>query len=323
MPILDGMVVAYVNNPPTFGNDGLFTAFNRWAGKENVPTLVHIVSKIRSTVWDNVYRHNAMRALGRLKDPRGAEVLAKKLDDFFDRGVASEALAELGAGAEKAVVPFLNHPGPFGTREAARKLLKGYNTRDDLLLTQCLIDLDSTEGERKTAAVQWIALTNVDAKRRPEIARGLNKAIQNEGSLRNQDLRTAIEKWATTDTVGKLIQILDQEKLGGHETIRLLGKLGDANGVKAIARQVGNFFNGNEAKAALKNAGPRAEPAVVEVMTTTQDGRVRTECARFLGEIGTRGSIQALTFTAQRFAQDVQLRNAAQQSIAAINGRGK
>lgn len=323
--LLDGLVVEYLANPPGLGNDGLFNPYFKWITKDNVPTLIRVADSTRFTVWDNKYRQEAMRALGKFKDPRGVETIVKKLGNTFDGGVAFEALMEMGPVAEPAIAPLLNDTSfPGSRRDSARKLLKAYNTRSDLLFDQCIKDLASPDGNQRSAALQWIAQAEFNDRRKADVSLALNRSIENEGSFRNRDLAVCLEKYGTSENTKKLIQILDANRLGGHETLRALGKLRDKDGVKAIAGHLANFFNRDVAQAVLKDCGELAEPAVIEVMTTTANPGCRIDCAKLLGEIGTsKLSVPALRKVGQFFAQDGQLGMAVQQSIKAITARGK
>jgi HEAT repeat protein len=85
---------------------------------------------------DKDTRGDAMKALGRLKDERAAEPIAERLEDFFDRHGAEEALKQMGLVAEKAVLARLDHPdwqvriavcdvlGVIGTRQSIPPLEK-------------------------------------------------------------------------------------------------------------------------------------------------------------------------------------------------------
>jgi HEAT repeat protein len=71
-----------------------------------------------------------MRALGRLKDERAAEPLARLLERVPDRHEAIEALTAMGPVAEKAVCQRLRHPGAFVRGDACAILIIG--TRQSL-----------------------------------------------------------------------------------------------------------------------------------------------------------------------------------------------
>jgi HEAT repeat protein len=318
--ILEGYVNNYIAVPPTFGNDGLFDSFFRWATKNNVPSLINVVDKTRFTVWDNRYRQDAMKALAKLKDPRGAEPIVAKLGNGFDGEVAYKALTEMGPVAEGAVLKYFN---ARDGRDRARNLVKAYNTKTDTIMTQCIADLDSADNDRRNNAVQWFANTPVDAKRRSDVARALNKSIPKANFFFEKDLAKVIETWGTADNVPVLVQRLQANKTGNDDVIRVLGKLRDPNGVKAIVQSMSNFFNQGAAKAALKEIGPTAEPPIVEAMNMTGDANVRRMYVGTLGEIGTMQSIPALTQVAFRFQQDKGFVNDVQRAIKSIQSRGK
>src|SRR5205807_1604974 len=91
-------------------------ALATWATKDNVPGLAMLLGQ------DNVPRADIIRVLARLKDDRAAEALAARLPTG-DRQLAASALREIGPGAEKAVLAYLNH-ADNGASTEARKLLK-------------------------------------------------------------------------------------------------------------------------------------------------------------------------------------------------------
>jgi hypothetical protein len=319
--LLDSMMDEQLTLP--LGNDSFFNPYFRWATKDCVPSLIRVVDHQSTAVWHNRYRHEAMKLLAQFKDARGAEPIAKRLSGIFDGQSPYEALIEMGPVAESAVLRYFNDPDGR-KREAARRILQAYKTRNEVLLNACLTDLDGPDANRRGGALQWFAKSPVDAKRQPEVARAINKCLDHPDCLRNGDLVATLQNWATTENVPKLAQILDQSRFGNAVAIRILGKLRDPEGIKAVARSMGNFFNQQEARNALKECGSTAEPAVIEAMNATSDGRARMEYVRLLGEIGTRKlGGAALQQLASRFQQDRFLNQVIQQSLKAINDRGK
>src|SRR5262245_61996761 len=109
----------------TFGDDQFFAAYFAWATKDNFPWLDLMAKNEEFTVWGNERRHSAMTTMGRHKDERGAEGIAKNLESIFHRDVAFKALVELGPAAEKAVTPYLTHNDEW-VRSKAQELIAGY-----------------------------------------------------------------------------------------------------------------------------------------------------------------------------------------------------
>jgi predicted Zn finger-like uncharacterized protein len=93
---------------PLLNDSDLFTrkfaieALGVWGNKDALPLLLNAMRE-----KDN--RGEAIKALGRLKDERAAEPIAERLEEFFDRHEAEEALKRMGPIAEKAVLTRLNH----------------------------------------------------------------------------------------------------------------------------------------------------------------------------------------------------------------------
>ena len=319
--LLDGMVEEQMKSP--LGNDNLFNPYFKWATKDSVPSLIRLVDHSSGAFWYNTYRHEAMKLLAKFKDARGAESVANRLASPFERNNATAILIEMGPIAERAVLKYFNHPD-HNIRGSARKILQTYNTRDEMLFAICLADLDGTDVNRRAGALQWLAKSPVDDKRKSEVSKSLNKLLDQPDSLRNGDLVATLENWGTNENVLKLTQILDQSRFGNPAAIRILGKMRDPDGIKAIARAIANPLNHGEARRVLKEVGPLAEPAVIDVLTATNDIRTRLECIRLLGEIGTaKVSGTALQQLAQRSPQDRFLLQNIQQAQMAINARDK
>lgn len=76
---------------------------------------------------DGGVKEEAIRALGRRKEAGAADALAGMLSDFFMRGHASQALKDIGPGAEAAVLKQLSSPDN-GVRVEACKILKKIGT---------------------------------------------------------------------------------------------------------------------------------------------------------------------------------------------------
>jgi ribosomal protein S27E len=319
--LLDGMVEEQMKSP--FGDDNLFNPYFKWATKESVPSLLRLVNRESGAHGYDRYRHEAMKLLAKFKDARGAEPVAKRLWNPFERNNVTDILIEMGPIAESAVLKYFNHPD-HNIRGAARKILQAYNTRNEVLFAICLADLDGTDANRRVGALQWLAKSQVDDKRKSEVSKSLNKLLDQPDCLRNGDLVATLENWGTTENVPKLTQILDQSRFGNPAAIRILGKMRDPDGIKAIARAILNPLNHGEAKRVLKEVGPLAEPAVIDVLIATNDIRTRLECIRLLGDIGTaKVSGTALQQLAQRSPQDRFLLQNIQQAQTAINARGK
>ncbi|HZZ81907.1 MAG TPA: hypothetical protein VFE62_25635 [Gemmataceae bacterium] len=319
--LLDPIVPEEQANPFAFAGD-FFPAYFKWATKDNVASLKRMAENTAFNPSDNGRRQEAMLALGRLKEPSAVDNIVSKLDNAFDGDAANRALTAMGTVAEPAVLKLYNHPNG-GARDRARNLLKAYGTPPDKILTQCIADLGSDDGNRRGGAVQYLANATVDQKRRPEVAKALNKSIANVNFFFEKDFAKLIETWGTSENVPPLIQRLERPQ-GDRDAIRILGKLKDVNGTKAIARAMGNFFMEGECKAALKEYGPNAEPFVVEAMFMAKDNRARGPYVRYLGENGTlRIGGVALNQLAFQNQQDRGFQLQLQQAFKQIQARGR
>jgi HEAT repeat protein len=113
-----------------------------WATKENVPAVVGVLT-------DAQLRTDAIRLLGKLKDPRGADPLARLLSSPTDRGEASKALQQIGSPAEKSVLNLM--PALVGsdlaTRHEAFNVLGHIGTRASLPLLTGYLKVPALKGE--------------------------------------------------------------------------------------------------------------------------------------------------------------------------------
>jgi S1-C subfamily serine protease len=127
-------------------------AMGTWAKPETIPVLIRCLDESALLV-----KLAAIDALGRLKDQRAAEPLAKLLAEPGPRVQAAKALKLLGEKAESAVVGLLKHADPDVRREACR-LLKDIGTSSSLtdLQTACS-DEDRTVATLAKEAVTAIS----------------------------------------------------------------------------------------------------------------------------------------------------------------------
>jgi HEAT repeat protein len=88
-------------------DDDVFTqkeaikALGKWGDKSSAEALLHLLLadlRARSLNKEIYY------ALGQLKDPKSAMVIAERLGDFFDRDAAEACLREMGPIAEEALI---------------------------------------------------------------------------------------------------------------------------------------------------------------------------------------------------------------------------
>src|SRR5205085_12505734 len=101
-------------------------AYITWAGKDGLTKLYEL---LKCDCF--ITRGIVIEALPKLDGARAAEAIAARLPDLTNRGPASKALQEIGAGAEKAVLPYLGH-ADWGARMEACKVLKAIGTASSL-----------------------------------------------------------------------------------------------------------------------------------------------------------------------------------------------
>jgi serine/threonine-protein kinase len=94
-----------------------------WAVRATVPALIRMLAD-----QDYFIRQAALDALERLKDPRAAQAVARRLPELSDRGKATKVLQAMGPAAAEAVARYLPHEDLW-TRYEACKILKTIGTK--------------------------------------------------------------------------------------------------------------------------------------------------------------------------------------------------
>jgi hypothetical protein len=94
---------ACINDPDPNVRRDVLDALGSWGTPESVPLLIKGITVPETG-------DHAVRALGKLKDPRAIEPLAAAVPIPFLRHEANVALKEFGTAAEKPVLKLLDHP---------------------------------------------------------------------------------------------------------------------------------------------------------------------------------------------------------------------
>jgi HEAT repeat protein len=268
-------------------------AFAAWATPEQTPALIRVLDDP-----DEGVRRAAIGALGRLRDARAAEPLARRLAVPADRGAAGRALAALGAEAAEAVRPLLQSEDRAVRAEAANVLRAIGSLKGDSGLTLALADLKDPDNGVRVRALRELARARPGPgdPRRAETAATLVALLDDrEPSIRVEAAR-ALVAWATPESADALLNLLGSDSADlRHAAMDALARLGDKRAVPMIAR---HLLDGDRSHAtrALQTLGPAAEPEVVRYLQH-RDGAVRVAACRVLQVAGTRKSISALRMT--------------------------
>jgi predicted Zn finger-like uncharacterized protein len=241
-------------------SDQAAKALGHWAGPEQVPTLLNMVNHRSGGV-----RGAAIEALSRLRDERAIVPVAGRLPDSSDRAAAGRALEAIGPPAEKEVVKYAFHKDG-GCREEARRLLKGYGTKDSELVSQAIIALKSPENESRHAAVEWLATATVDTQRGNEVAQALEPVLDDSNVFTRDPAATALCRWGTRENVPAVVKCLDSRSGDVRKLATdTLTKFKDERAAPGLARHLADPFDGGMYGKALEALGPeKAEKEVVK-----------------------------------------------------------
>src|SRR5262249_4577676 len=155
-------------------------------------------------------REAATQALVQLKDERGAAALAAKLPTTLERERAAAALQAMGPAAEREVAKYAFHPHA-GARDEARRLLKGYGTKTEVILPLALAELKGTEAVGRRSAAEWLAQATPEDGRRDEVIEALMPLLGAADVPSREPAGVALARWAGKDSVPTVVRLLENE----------------------------------------------------------------------------------------------------------------
>ena len=296
-------------------------ALVRWGSKANVPA---VAKAVETSAFLGEFENLGLEFLVRYPDAQGVAAVMHHINNGSPD--IEKALRGLGSVAEAEVVKLMHDPDGR-KRDLARRLLKGYGTRNDVLLVQTVEDLRSADGNRRKNAAQWLAVTPkpADSPQAAAVAKGLEAALAMLGPFDRRETYTqALVAWATRDTVPTLIRLLIQDLQDkgndkfphASEAIAALGSLKDERAVDVLILQLAKHTL--DATNALKAMGPVAERKVLGLLNNPLPA-VRLVGCDILKDIGTKESIEPLKKLTRNRVPAV--KNAAKEALDAINQR--
>ncbi len=273
-------------------------ALATWGDKDSVPALARALDAcdLKQGIPPESMK-TIMATVAGLKDPRGADAVARCLTNFFLQRDAEKALATLGPGAEPAVLKYYFHRDG-GARDAARRLAQGYGTKQDAILAQAVVSLKDSEKDTRFQAAEWLAQVQVSQAMQAQVAKALVEAAtaDTDPGMCPRCVR-ALAVWATPEEVPGIAALLDGNSSGAQaargDLIDLLGRLKDERGVPALVRQLNNFGDRGRASRALRAVGAPAEKELLKLVNdTSADQGAREEAVRILKGIGSKENVE-------------------------------
>ncbi len=264
-----------------------------WATKKQVPSII-------KSLEDPFCQKAAMDTLGRLKDERAIEPLAKYLrsEKFFERDPAVAALIAIGPAVEKEVRGYAEDDNKEA-REAAARILKqiGKTDKDDEFKA-ALVGLKDKNVFGKKKAIDYFATADAAHPRKEEAAKAL-AALYTDGDIFDkQATLKPLCRWGGRPQVPLLIDSLKEKMVGvpSHElVIKTLGALGDERAIPALGEMLANGFlpESDTAVAALVKFGPKGEEEALKHIDGDRP-YVKTQVCEVLKEVGGKDSVKPL-----------------------------
>ncbi len=150
-------------------------------------------------------------------------------------------------------------------------------------------------GDSRPAVYKYLANVDPDPEQRERVAAALVDCIKNDVWLSGyEDFPLALARWQTEATETQLIERLTEDKSHRKEMlITALENVGTEKAARAIATQLTDFFNKEQAFTSLKRMGTAAEPIFIDYLKDNNP-QARLESAQLLGQIGTERALKAL-----------------------------
>jgi hypothetical protein len=212
--VVAALKAAIDNRDRHVARNEMFDALAVWATADETPYLLGLLDDADGNV-----KVKAMYVLGKLKDPRAAEPLARRLTDLSHRRIVSQALKDMGPAAEAAVAEFLNHPDA-GLRIEACDILKVVGTKAS---HPALVKLAWDD----QAALAQAALEALPADQRPPIY-GLDQIMHLSIHVPDVAAWPAIEKKLRALAEGEPV-MLKHNRSGEQVGVRLAPVKADPN----------------------------------------------------------------------------------------------
>jgi HEAT repeat protein len=314
-------VAAALNKPLASVDNGVRDAAMRaiavWGTAENVPPLLDLLNA--SPQATGVTRL-AIKVLGKLKDPRAAAALAKRIVNGGERADLEQALVAIGAPAKPEVEKYRDNPDR-GVRDEAVKILSMLGG-GNVTLEQLVLDLKAG-GARAQEACRKLARMPVDSGKQKDVSQALEKALKDTELQTRIEAVRALGVWADKSGVMAVAGLLwDPQRDLRHAALHALGQLKDPRTCDAVAKRWNEPEDRAAARAALEAMGSIAEGSVVGGLNSTSRV-VQVETCHILKKIGTRASVPALTavMNLSLRARHYDVERAARDAIAACSTR--
>lgn len=163
-------------------------------------------------------------------------------------------------------------------------------------LTLLLADLKSTDFFRCKGAVERLRDTEPTEKRRSEVARALETALDHNNVFVRRLSVQALGVWGdanTTTVLVKRIGPVEKDIFLKQFVIESLGQLKNEKATGPVVACLADFFLRERAIKALRLMGVVAEPALIQALEH-REVKVRIDACHLLKEFGTKASLPAL-----------------------------
>jgi HEAT repeat protein len=255
--------------------DLLLRAYLRWAGRDNVPTLVRMVENPTLPAWSPKKAGMVIETLGKLRDRRAIEAIADRLGDPVLHDQAVNALMVIGPQAGNAVLDHL-FDDDAGARLQAGRLLESYGAKPETITGEALARLQSNQVDIQRGAVLWFAENPpYNEQVKAPVAKHLTRLLDDLSPKVDALALRALKLWATRDCLPQLLAFARREQkagVGDPVLIDVLAQFPDEAAAEAIALQLPNASERGKAVQALLKLGPVAARAVLGYVNQPDPG---------------------------------------------------
>jgi len=257
-----------------------------WGNKESVPALLAAIDH------ENVEtRRAALEALGKCRDPRAVDAVARHLANAPERGSASKALQFMGPMAERAVIPYLGVKD-WGLAAEACQILRIIGAKDSVVPMVALVKSDRSFLFRSSAE---------------EAA----ECVMGRAELRqNKDLVPALVNQLENGPADKRKGVLEA-----------LGRSRDPRALEALAKCFANGPDRGNTVKPLQYMGPMAESAVLPYLKEKDWGTASDAC-QVLRVVGAKDSIAPLEELVKS-DRSFLFRSSAEEALECVKGRAE
>ena len=301
-PEISKQLAGFVNEAG-FDIDNVLKVIQVWGDTQCVPALNAYLEK--EPFLDK--HPELFKAINVLDDDRSIDVLVSELTQFsapYEK--ISDCLANYGDRATPEVIKLLNHENEK-VRDGVKRFIDRVEVTDDLILDQCLEDLNKGKDKVASSAFKKVDEFELESDvitdaRRSELADAMAVAVDNVYFSDKEEAALVFCKWSTQAQLPKLVEFMKARE--DHKWKPALEKVVTFNRpdlvAGVVAEMLTSFFKRDDAIDILRKSGPIVEDLAIALVMGLDDADALYASCDLLARYGTEKALMPLNDLTKR-----------------------